>query len=87
MGSASLINPLTSSLFSPKSELTTPKQFWVVGPISKSKSIRYQKAKSSSSFSVVCKAVSAKPQTAVEGLNIAEDVTQVITIWTLFVQI
>ena len=29
------------------------------------------------SFSVVCKAVSVKPQTDVEGLNIAEDVTQV----------
>ena len=28
-------------------------------------------------FSVVCKAVSVKPQTDVEGLNIAEDVTQV----------
>lgn len=28
---------------------------------------------------MVCKAVSVKSQTAVEGLNIAEDVTQVIT--------
>ncbi|XP_022151913.1 cysteine synthase [Momordica charantia] len=33
---------------------------------------------SSSSASVVCKAVSVKPQTEIEGLNIAEDVTQLI---------
>ncbi|CAB4262417.1 unnamed protein product [Prunus armeniaca] len=91
MGSASLINPLTSSLCSPKSELTAPKQLWVVGvgPAtttslsvrsnnkSNSKSMR-QIGKPSSVSSVVCKAVSVTPQTAVEGLNIAEDVTQLI---------
>lgn len=32
---------------------------------------------SSSALSVVCKAVSVKPETEVEGLNIASDVTQV----------
>ncbi|PQQ07568.1 cysteine synthase-like [Prunus yedoensis var. nudiflora] len=91
MGTASLINPLTSSLCSPKLELTAPKQLWVVGvgpatitslsvmsnSKSKSKSMR-QIGKPSSVSSVVCKAVSVTPQTAVEGLNIAEDVTQLI---------
>ncbi|XP_021290780.1 cysteine synthase, chloroplastic/chromoplastic-like [Herrania umbratica] len=33
---------------------------------------------SSSGFSVVCKAVSVKPDTDIEGLNIADDVTQLI---------
>ncbi|XP_030471727.2 cysteine synthase [Syzygium oleosum] len=33
---------------------------------------------SSSGFAVACKAVSVKPQTEIEGLNIAEDVTQLI---------
>ncbi|XP_061990341.1 cysteine synthase, chloroplastic/chromoplastic [Rosa rugosa] len=76
MGSASLINPLTSSLCAPKSELTTPKHLWVVGPTSTSLSLRSSQGKRGGS--VVCKAVSVKPETAVEGLNIAEDVTQLI---------
>ncbi|PRQ37718.1 putative cysteine synthase [Rosa chinensis] len=76
MGSASLINPLTSSLCAPKSELTTPKHLWVVGPTSTSLSLRSSQSKRGGS--VVCKAVSVKPETAVEGLNIAEDVTQLI---------
>ncbi|KAK9932170.1 hypothetical protein M0R45_019418 [Rubus argutus] len=56
MGSASLINPLTSSLFSPKSELTTHQTVLGGRP-----HLQEQ-----------------EHQTAVEGLNIAEDVTQLI---------
>ncbi|OMO62169.1 Tryptophan synthase beta subunit-like PLP-dependent enzymes superfamily [Corchorus capsularis] len=41
------------------------------------KKLNYGKG-SSSAFSVVCKAVSVKPDTEIEGLNIADDVTQVI---------
>ncbi|KAL6194318.1 hypothetical protein ACLB2K_035402 [Fragaria x ananassa] len=88
MGSASLINPLTSSLCVPKSELlTAPKHLWAVGPNSTSTSncsaltLSLRSSKSLSFHqrgSVVCKAVSVKPETAVEGLNIAEDVTQLI---------
>ncbi|CAN6579960.1 unnamed protein product [Malus baccata var. baccata] len=88
MGSsaASLTNPLTSSSLSGPSELAAPIQFRPACPttttglrstrITKINGLRL-KGKSWSS-SVVCKAVSVKPQTAVEGLNIAEDVTQLI---------
>lgn len=45
-------------------------------------SLRFKKLKYgkgySSGFSVVCKAVSVKPDTEIEGLNIADDVTQLI---------
>ncbi|KAK8709550.1 hypothetical protein V6N13_060565 [Hibiscus sabdariffa] len=41
------------------------------------KKLNYGK-RSSSGFSVVCKAVSVKPDTEIEGLNIADDVTQLI---------
>ncbi|OMO50341.1 Tryptophan synthase beta subunit-like PLP-dependent enzymes superfamily [Corchorus olitorius] len=41
------------------------------------KKLNYGKG-SSSAFSVVCKAVSVKPETDIEGLNIADDVTQLI---------
>ncbi|XP_039062295.1 cysteine synthase-like isoform X2 [Hibiscus syriacus] len=41
------------------------------------KKLNYGKG-SSSGFSVVCEAVSVKPDTAIEGLNIADDVTQLI---------
>ncbi|KAL6191493.1 hypothetical protein ACLB2K_037883 [Fragaria x ananassa] len=88
MGSASLINPLTSSLCAPKSELlTAPKRLWAVCPNSTSTSncsaltLSLRSSKSLSIHqrgSVVCKAVSVKPEIAVEGLNIAEDVTQLI---------
>ncbi|XP_068305660.1 cysteine synthase-like [Pyrus communis] len=84
--SASLINPLTSSSLSGPSEVAAPIRFWAACPtmttglrstsITKINGLRL-KGKSWSS-SVVCKAVSVKPQTAVEGLNIAEDVTQLI---------
>ncbi|KAK1435412.1 hypothetical protein QVD17_01175 [Tagetes erecta] len=42
-------------------------------------SLRFKKPSSSSSSSIVCKAVSVKPQeTQLQGLNIADDVTQLI---------
>ncbi|XP_050374274.1 cysteine synthase [Argentina anserina] len=75
MGSASLINPLTSSLCVPKSELTTPKHLCTVGSTSTSPTLSLSIQQRGS---VLCKAVSVKPETAVEGLNIAEDVTQLI---------
>ncbi|KAE8077072.1 hypothetical protein FH972_015675 [Carpinus fangiana] len=82
--SASLINPLTSSLSNSKSELFADssralKQAWV-GPTT-SLRLRNKNCASrrlSSGCSVVCKAVSVKPPTEIEGLNIAEDVTQLI---------
>ena len=81
--SASVINPLTSSLSNSKSELFADssralKQAWV-GPAT-SLRLRNKNCASrrlSSGCSVVCKAVSVKPPTEIEGLNIAEDVTQV----------
>ncbi|KAL5576303.1 hypothetical protein UlMin_018002 [Ulmus minor] len=79
MASASLITPLTSSsLRTTKSELST-----VSSLSSKQVSLAFisKKLKSRKLFSassVVCKAVSVKPQTEVEGLNIADDVTQLI---------
>ncbi|OAY59246.1 cysteine synthase [Manihot esculenta] len=88
--SASLMmNRLTSPVLkSPKSELfllssssSEPffKQCLVAPDISTSHlSLKYKKCNyGSSASSVVCK-VSVKPQTEVEGLNIAEDVTQLI---------
>ncbi|KAL5574760.1 hypothetical protein UlMin_016459 [Ulmus minor] len=79
MASGSLITPLTSSsLRTTKSELST-----VSSLSSKQVSLAFisKKLKSRKLFSassVVCKAVSVKPQTEVEGLNIADDVTQLI---------
>ncbi|KAM2668852.1 hypothetical protein EV2_020395 [Malus domestica] len=87
MGSSSafLTNPLTSSFLSGLSELTAPIQFRPACPttttglrsigITKINGLRL-KGKCWSS-SVVCKVVCVKPQTTVEGLNIAEDITQV----------
>ncbi|KAH7547610.1 hypothetical protein FEM48_Zijuj01G0328100 [Ziziphus jujuba var. spinosa] len=77
--SASLIDSLASFLGSTQSDLTpssvTPNHRFVSSlrnkPTTKS-------SKLFSSGSVVCKAVSVNPQTQVEGLNIAEDVTQLI---------
>ncbi|KAF2298359.1 hypothetical protein GH714_023051 [Hevea brasiliensis] len=88
--SSLLMNPLTSSfLKSPKPELlllssSTSEPIFkqcLVGPATSPShlSLKYKKDKyGSSASSVVCKAVSVKPQTEVEGLNIAEDVTQLI---------
>ncbi|GMY32739.1 cysteine synthase, chloroplastic/chromoplastic-like [Fagus crenata] len=87
-----LINPLTSSLINTKSDLfiadssRTLKQTTWVGPTTTS--LRFVRNKncgkssnnrlSSSACSVVCKAVSVKSPTEIEGLNIAEDVSQLI---------
>ncbi|XP_059434037.1 cysteine synthase, chloroplastic/chromoplastic [Corylus avellana] len=82
--SASLINPLTSSLCNSKSELfadssRTLKQSWVGTPTSlRLRNKNCASRRLSSGCSVVCKAVSVKPPTEIEGLNIAEDVTQLI---------
>ncbi|KAJ9173986.1 hypothetical protein P3X46_017066 [Hevea brasiliensis] len=88
--SSLLMNPLTSSfLKSPKPELfllssSTAEPIFkqcLVGPATSPShlSLKYKKDKyGSSASSVVCKAVSVKPRTEVEGLNIAEDVTQLI---------
>ncbi|TQD93585.1 hypothetical protein C1H46_020793 [Malus baccata] len=85
MGSSSafLTNPLTSSFLSGPSELTAPIQFRPACPttstglrstsLTKINGLRL-KDKCWSSF-VVCKAVCVKPQTTIEGLNIAEDIT------------
>lgn len=76
---ASLINPLTSLCNSKYSKSELCVQNWVlkqsrVG----SSALRFQKCAKVSGPLVVCKAVSAKPQTEIQGLNIAEDVTQLI---------
>ncbi|EXB88316.1 Cysteine synthase [Morus notabilis] len=89
MGSSSVTNPLTSSLGSTKSKLCSissslvPNQCYSLSLNSLSvasakKTTRSAKLKLVSGRSVVCKAVSTEPQTEVEGLNIAEDVTQLI---------
>ncbi|KAL5576299.1 hypothetical protein UlMin_017998 [Ulmus minor] len=79
MGSASLINPLTSSsLRTTKSELSTVSSFPPKQVSLDSVAKKLQSRKLFSASSVVCEAVSVKPQTEVEGLNIADDVTQLI---------
>ncbi|XP_065860793.1 cysteine synthase-like [Euphorbia lathyris] len=83
--SSLLMNPLTSPslkiqqpklLFQSSFSSSEPllKQCLLVGP---SAGLNYKNHGFKAS-SVVCKAVSIKPQTEVEGLNIAEDVTQLI---------
>ncbi|KAA8527240.1 hypothetical protein F0562_034663 [Nyssa sinensis] len=73
---ASLINKPFTPLFNSKSELCPETRFLRgcrVGLTS------YSLKKSGNvSFPIVCKAVSVKPQTEIEGLNIAQDVTQLI---------
>ncbi|KAK9289254.1 hypothetical protein L1049_017730 [Liquidambar formosana] len=77
---ASLISPLTP-LRNSKSELSSensalnPKQSPCVGSPTV---LRFNKRGKKVSYPVVCKAVSVKPKTEIEGLNIAEDVTQLI---------
>ncbi|KAG7032367.1 Cysteine synthase, chloroplastic/chromoplastic [Cucurbita argyrosperma subsp. argyrosperma] len=87
MASASMINSLISPLCNSgaKSDVfflnsSANSRCQTLGRISslKSKKNNLYGAVSSSSVSVVCKAVSVKPQTEIEGLNIAEDVTQLI---------
>ncbi|GAV86817.1 PALP domain-containing protein [Cephalotus follicularis] len=78
------INPLTTPLCkSNKAPLTatdTLKHSWVGPNIALAPILNKwaTKASYSASSSVVCKAVSVKPQSEIEALNIAEDVTQLI---------
>ncbi|KAG7012681.1 Cysteine synthase, chloroplastic/chromoplastic [Cucurbita argyrosperma subsp. argyrosperma] len=87
MASASMINSLISSLCnsgaksevfflnsSPNSRCQTLGRI----PSLKSKKSNLFGTVSSSSVAVFCKAVSAKPETEIDGLNIAKDVTQLI---------
>lgn len=93
MGSASLITPLKPSLCSTKSYLSSGSFLLTrVGSSDSSSTLRFMKkpsysGKLLSACSVVCKAVSIEPQTDIEGLNIAEDVTQVCTSFWFFVGI
>ncbi|KAF5733943.1 O-acetylserine lyase B isoform 1 [Tripterygium wilfordii] len=84
------LNPLTSPLCNSNkpSELSSAttadsRRLCWVGPAASYSRLNLKKKKKSNKFSaspvVVCKAVSVKqPQTEIEGLNIAEDVTQLI---------
>ncbi|XVF84276.1 hypothetical protein PTKIN_Ptkin17bG0023800 [Pterospermum kingtungense] len=82
--SSSLIfNPLTSPLCNSKKKLSSDlcPNALKLGSTTASlrvKKLNYGKGSAASGFSVVCKAVSVKPDTEIEGLNIAEDVTQLI---------
>ncbi|GMI71893.1 O-acetylserine (thiol) lyase B, ARABIDOPSIS THALIANA CYSTEIN SYNTHASE-B [Hibiscus trionum] len=82
-------NPLTSQLCNstkkPCSDLSAATlNLGFAGPTTNTAaaSLRFKKLNygkgSSSGLSVVCKAVSVKPDTEIEGLNIADDVTQLI---------
>ncbi|KAH9726845.1 cysteine synthase [Citrus sinensis] len=79
--SSSLVcSPLTAPLcISKKSSLATLKLGYI-SPITAARRLKQNLYKVSYKpcNSVVCKAVSVKPQTGIEGLNIAEDVTQLI---------
>lgn len=81
-------NPLTSQLRNskkkPSSDLSASTlKLGLFGPTTNTAaaSLRFKKLNYgkgySFGFSVVCKAVSDKPDTEIEGLNIADDVTQV----------
>lgn len=97
--SSSLLNPLTSLIYSTtKSELCffEPNQSRFSSSSTASPRL-FKKCASATKVSyhrqrpaVVCKAVSVKPQIEIEGLNIAEDVTQVkfwclISFWACLV--
>ncbi|XVF65803.1 hypothetical protein PTKIN_Ptkin09bG0279900 [Pterospermum kingtungense] len=86
--SSLFFDPLTSPLCNSKKKLSSDLspdtlKLGFSGPTTNSAaSVRLNKLNygkgSSSGFSVVCKAVSVKPDTEIEGLNIADDVTQLI---------
>ena len=82
---ASLINkPLTSVCNSIKTNLCPETGFLKRGR-SGLTSLSVRKSSGKVSFPILCKAVSVKAQTAIiEGLNIAEDVTQVRETVNLF---
>ena len=74
-------NPLTSPLCIYKKKLSSDLSPYTLklgsfGPTTNSATASLSLKKLSSGFSVVCKAVSVKPDTE-KGLNIADDVTQV----------
>ncbi|TXG72694.1 hypothetical protein EZV62_001273 [Acer yangbiense] len=79
--SSGSFNPLTSLCNSKKSQLETSwgtLKLGHVGPLATTQRPKKFEKVSYRGCSVVCKAVSVKPQTEIEGLNIAEDVTQLI---------
>ncbi|KAL5781276.1 hypothetical protein ACOSP7_006305 [Xanthoceras sorbifolium] len=79
--SSLLFNPLTSLCNSKKPSLETSREalkLGHVGPFAATPRLKKFEKVSYRGCSVVCKAVSVKAQTEIEGLNIAEDVTQLI---------
>ncbi|KAJ7947440.1 Cysteine synthase [Quillaja saponaria] len=75
MASTSLINSLSSSHCNSKQELLTDSS----RSLRQYRGLRFKRSvRDDSACSIVCKAVSVKPQTQIEGLNIAENVTQLI---------
>jgi len=79
MASASLINSLTCSSRAPTQHCSTFTRTTAATSLRQFNSHcrRPLATRISPPSTVVCKAVSVKPQTEIEGLNIAEDVTQV----------
>ncbi|XP_022733871.1 cysteine synthase, chloroplastic/chromoplastic-like [Durio zibethinus] len=80
--SSLLFNPLTFRLCNSAKNLSSDLsphtlKLGSYGPTLRLRKLNYGKG-SASGFSVVCKAVSVKPDTQIEGLNIADDVTQLI---------
>nr|ACU19896.1 unknown [Glycine max] len=80
MASASLINSLTCSSRAPTQHCSTFTRTTAATSLRQFNSHcrRPLASRISPPSTVVCKAVSVKPQTEIEGLNIAEDVTQLI---------
>nr|ABQ88339.1 OAS-TL4 cysteine synthase [Glycine max]ABQ88340.1 OAS-TL4 cysteine synthase [Glycine max] len=80
MASASLINSLTCSSRAPTQHCSTFTRTTAATSLRQFNSHcrRPLATRISPPSTVVCKAVSVKPQTEIEGLNIAEDVTQLI---------
>ncbi|XP_038891997.1 putative inactive cysteine synthase 2 isoform X2 [Benincasa hispida] len=78
----SLISPLCSSSSNSKSGVfvlnSSPSSLGRLPSLNSKKSSNFYGTFSSSSLSVTCKAVSVKPQTEIEDLNIAADVTQLV---------
>lgn len=88
--SSLLLNPLTSSLCNSKKSSTDRTSETLrlrllssvttaAAPLRLTRQQKKRGKASYSGLSVTCKAVSVTPQTEIEGLNIAEDVTQVIS--------
>lgn len=75
---ASLVNNSYGALSSSRPELREVKSLTNFRVGFPSSSISCKNLKKPSCFPILCKAVSASPQAAIEGLNIAEDVSQLI---------